>query len=430
VQFHYALVDDLLTREEFDRKVEEKIQSLGDLVDELTAAILVVQECGRHHVKISGLSAKSSLFSFFGKVIGKNPPKEFIRRDGEKSMVASLIVGDETGQATIVLWDEKAMALEEIACGEVLEIIGRHPGKPSKDIYALALRKVDCEITCDASPVQSPSPERRDILVILLSMEEPRSYTKRDGSTGFMVSALVGDEAGTARMVAWTPEQLTGFSPGNRIHIANVLVKQRDTGREFQIDEKSILAHSDEQVPFSFSPFSAIRSEGIYSVRGVISRVDPPRTFTSKNKGLSHVRNLLIADGNSEIRVVLWGDRAKQQIIPGDGVVLYHVTAKPARTGGTELHVGWGSVLEVISPGNGEPINLEGTVIVTRDGTFVDTGTAWYIASADLPHGREIRLQGNLSGKRISVERYEAMDLDPSDTIRQIDRLIQELEAR
>lgn len=430
MQFHYALVDDLLTREEFDRRVEEKIQSLGDLVDELTAAILVVQECGRHHVKISGLSAKSSLFSFFGKVIGKNPPKEFIRRDGEKSMVASLIVGDETGQATIVLWDEKAMALEEIACGEVMEIIGRHPGKPSKDIYALALRKVDCEITCDASPAQSPSPERRDILVILLSMEEPRSYTKRDGSTGFMVSALVGDEGGTARMVAWTPELLTGFSPGDCIHIGNVLIRQRDTGREFQIDEKSILARSDEQVPFSFSPFSAIRNEGMYSVRGVISRVDPPRAFTSKNKGSSHVRNLVLADGNSEIRVVIWGDRANQQIIPGDELALYHVAAKPARTGGTELHVGWGSVLEVLSAGSGEPINLEGTVIVTRDGTFVDTGTAWYIATADLPHGREIRLQGSLSGRRLSVERYEAMDLDPSDTITQIDRLIRELEAR
>jgi len=34
VQFHYALVDDLLTREEFERRVEEKMEACGDLVDE------------------------------------------------------------------------------------------------------------------------------------------------------------------------------------------------------------------------------------------------------------------------------------------------------------------------------------------------------------------------------------------------------------
>jgi len=97
VQFHYALVDDLIGKEEFERRVEEKIEQCGDLIDETTAGMIVVQELGRSHVKISGLSGKSSLFSFFGKVISVSPPREFPRKDGETGFVAHIILADETG---------------------------------------------------------------------------------------------------------------------------------------------------------------------------------------------------------------------------------------------------------------------------------------------------------------------------------------------
>jgi len=66
--------------------LEAKIEDCGDLIDEPTAAMMVVGELGREHVKIKGLFAKSSLFSFFGKVIDKTEPKEFDRADGEEGL--------------------------------------------------------------------------------------------------------------------------------------------------------------------------------------------------------------------------------------------------------------------------------------------------------------------------------------------------------
>ena len=65
--FHYALVDDLISKEEFERRVEKKIDECGDLVDEPTAAMMVVGELGREHVKIRGLSANPAFFHFSGK---------------------------------------------------------------------------------------------------------------------------------------------------------------------------------------------------------------------------------------------------------------------------------------------------------------------------------------------------------------------------
>ena len=111
MQFHYALVDDLLAREEFDQRVEDKIQECGDLVDETTAALLVVRDLGREHVKIKELASKASLFSFFGKVTAKSEPRQFDRSDGEKGLVATITAGDESGETRLVLWDEKAMAV-------------------------------------------------------------------------------------------------------------------------------------------------------------------------------------------------------------------------------------------------------------------------------------------------------------------------------
>ena len=108
VLFHYALVDDLISQEEFERRVEEKIDECGDLLDEPTAAMLVVDALGRQHVKVKQLLGKSSLFCFFAKVIDKTEPKEFDRKDSEKGWVATILAGDETGTTRIVLWDERA----------------------------------------------------------------------------------------------------------------------------------------------------------------------------------------------------------------------------------------------------------------------------------------------------------------------------------
>ncbi|RPI35908.1 MAG: nucleic acid-binding protein, partial [Methanoregulaceae archaeon] len=195
--FHYALVDDLITKEEFERRVGAKIEDCGDLIDEPTAAMMVVGELGREHVKIKGLFAKSSLFSFFGKVLDKTDPKEFDRADGEKGWVATLLLGDETGTTRVVLWDEKAGAVLDTEAGDVLEVIGRHPAKGPHEIYALALRKAGCDITCinpDGAGNLSTEPVEMD--AVLLAVEPPRTFTKRDGSTGEMAESVIGDSKG------------------------------------------------------------------------------------------------------------------------------------------------------------------------------------------------------------------------------------------
>jgi replication factor A1 len=426
--FHYALVDDLISKEEFERRVEAKIDDCGDLVDEPTAAMMVVGELGREHVKIKGLSAKSSLFSFFGKVVDKTDPKEFDRADGEKGWVATILLGDETGTTRVVLWDQKAGAVLDTAIGEVLEVIGRHPGKSTKEIYALALRKASCEISC-AVPTGSVNltNEPVDLDVVVLAKEAPRTFTKRDGSTGEMVEAIIGDAEGTARIVAWAPDLLAGLFPGTTVHITNAKPNNRSEGRNYSLDEKSTVTPvSGHTIEVPFAPLSKVSDQGMYSVKGEVKQLQQPRSFTTKAGTASWVRNVLIGDGRDELKIVLWGENALVPLNAGDLVEVYHAPAKPGRFSGIELGVGRGSAFRVPDR-EARPVTFSGTILSGPGCMFIDNGRERYIIEGSFAHGSEVQVKGILSGSRIVPESTEPVVITASDLLAKIQAFRQEL---
>jgi len=417
VLFHYALVDDLITREEFEERVGTKIDSCGDLVDESTAAMLVVGELGRAHVKIQGLSGRSSLFSFFAKVIDKTELRVFDRPDGEKGAVATLLLGDETGTVRVVLWDERAGAVEEIAKGDVLEVIGRHSGKSAKEIYALALRKASCTIECNVpeDSAESLRAEPVDLDVLLIDLEEPRPFTRKDGTGGEMVEAVIGDAHGTARLVAWTPEVLAGILPGASIHITGAKPNMRGEGRAYSIDDKSTVAVTDAQVSTPLTPIGSVGDRGTYSVQGDVKRVQEPRAFKTRDGRASWVRNIIITDGRDDINVVLWGEKALLPITPGTLIEIYYSKAKPGRFHDIELGVGRGSAIRIPEMQSGE-IVFEGTVIISNGNTFIDNGRVRYLVEGcDLPRWHEVRVNGMMSGNRIKPGNFEPLTVSPEE---------------
>lgn len=417
--FHYALVDDLINKEEFTKRVEEKIDECGDLIDEPTAAMLVVGELGRAHVKIKGLSGKSSLFSFFAKVLDKTEVKEFDRADGERGAVSTLLVGDETGTARVVLWDERAAAVAEIAAGDVLEIIGRHSGKTRHEIYALALRKSTSDVTCNISGHGAGAPglsnEPVDLDVILVALEEPRTFTRKDGTKGEMVEAVIADENGTARLVAWTKEIIFGTPPKTTVHITGARPDVRGEGRAYSLDEKSAVAVTDMQISLPFTPIGSVSDQGTYSVQGDVKRVHEPRAFTTRDGRASWVKNIVVTDGNDDLNVVLWGEKALLSVMPGDRIEVYHATAKPGRFGAIEIGAGRGSAI-ILPAVRSKEIVFKGTVITSKGNTFIDNGHVRYLLDGgSLPVWREVKVQGILSGDRIKPDNWELLHLSSDD---------------
>ncbi|MCA1915046.1 OB-fold nucleic acid binding domain-containing protein [Methanospirillum hungatei] len=412
VRYHYALVDDLVSREEFDRLIEKKIADCGNLADETTAALLVVKDLGRSHVKIRGLRGKSSLFCFYAKIIAFSGVREFDRPEGEKGLVARLTVADETGQVELVFWDEQAAALEEtFEIGDVVEIIGRH-GKSIREIMPLNLRKTCVDIDCVMEVKERKPPERTDLHLLVISLGQPRPFTRRDGTGGEMVSGLVGDTNGTARLICWEPALLSGISPGMAVSVTGALTKEGDYGgREIVCDEETFITPAENAPEIPVTSLDNIAPETSCTVRGTITKILPAKPFTKRDGTTSFVRNLRFSDGTADLPLVLWDAEAKRTLLPGETIMLYNAYTKLGRSGEIEVSLGRGGALTVI-PDKEEPVRIEGWILHVTEGVVITNQEGSWLVETCLPHGSHVIMTGRASGKRVFCESEEEVKED------------------
>ncbi|MBQ4597854.1 MAG: hypothetical protein IJB12_05590, partial [Methanocorpusculum sp.] len=246
---HYALVSDLLTREEFEQRVEEKAESLGGIVDEITAAMLVVEDLGRSHVKIGDIpKATAAVVSFFGKILSIEGPREFTR-EGESTpgLVASLVLGDPTGTTKTTLWDEQAAAVSELAVDSVVEVIAK-PRFGRKEVSFVALRESSVEI------VETKKPPTSEVLanpfvVTVLHISPVREIERRNGTISYLQEYLVGDESGTTRLSTWSPENFSDVDVGTTVSISGVSRKEDDGIVEYQALDTAVVTPHPTHVP-------------------------------------------------------------------------------------------------------------------------------------------------------------------------------------
>ena len=239
---------------------------------------------------------------------------------------------------------------------------------------------------------------------------------------------MAADEEGCARLVCWAPTLLEEVPAGTTVHIAGALLKFTRGGRDDHLDERSTVTPGDHTLTLSFTPLDQLSGEGFFSVRGTIRSIKPTRSFTTRDGGQSQVRNIVIADETGEVRVALWGDRASCPVVTGETVEVYNARAKEGRFGGVELNVGNGSALRVIQEEHGEQVSFDGTVIVTRHGTFIDDGSVRYLVVGDLPHGQAVHVEGILNGVRITPARCEPAGADPALALRRVEEFLSSLE--
>jgi ssDNA-binding replication factor A large subunit len=413
--FHFALVDDLIPREEFDRRVEEVMEASGDLLDEPTAAMIVVRDLGRTHVKIRDLGSGSSLSCFFGKVVSTTSPHEFQKSDGSTGQVADILLGDETGQARVVLWDEKAQASGEVEVGEVLEVIAKPSPRGKGEVNAMAFRKAACEISCAMAPDRRflPPEPVAELEVRVIEIGRIRTFPRRDGSEGRMVEAVIGNPGETSRLVCWAPELLEGIQAGSSVRILGATRSSKGDGEEYQLDEKgeAIPLKGDIEVPTT--DIGKLPDSGFTSVKGVVRSAGPLRSFTTRKGQLSSVRSLTVSDGSGEVALVLWSEKAALDITEGDAVSLYRVQVRRGRDGGIELHAGRGSAV-VLPGGEAEPVELEGIVIPTATGACLEVAGDCHPVGGNLPMGRRVRVRGRRVRRTILPAEVEVRMPDPA----------------
>ncbi len=138
VEKYYQSVSDLISKEEFRRRMEEKIRWSEGLISPESAARLVAAELGRVEMRIDSISSirKGSGAVVEGYIENIGEVREFTTKNGRSGKVLHVIISDDTGSCRLVLWNRDTLLGEKLKEGMRVRIVN---GKVKDGAYGLEI---------------------------------------------------------------------------------------------------------------------------------------------------------------------------------------------------------------------------------------------------------------------------------------------------
>lgn len=327
----YEKLSHVISKQDFQQRIQDKVEKLGGLCDEFMAAELVANDLGfsdvgRDIVKIGNITAESGQVNFAAKVISVFDAKEFTRNDGTIGRVGNLIVGDETGKIRVTLWDNMADLIKagKIKAGQNLQMSGYvKQGYSGVEVNignngVLTETDEEIEVTASSQKIKDIKDGMGDINLTgkVLEISELRAFQKKDGSSGKVGNLLLGDSTGTIRVTLWDEktELLNRLEYGDTVEIINAYARENAFNQkvELQIGNRSIIRKSEKTVEYEerFTPIADINANvNNINVSGKVLDISEIRTFEKKDGSTGRVGNLLLGDSTGKIRLTLWDEK-------------------------------------------------------------------------------------------------------------------------
>ena len=370
------IYDDLdadVSLEEFQDAVEAKVEQMGGLADEETAAMLIAHELDEGEVEgIADIEPGMEEVKFVAKVTGIGDLRTFDREgddEPDEGQVVNVEVADETGQVRAAFWDEQAQgAVDELEVGDVLRVKGHPKSGYSGVEVSVSQVEVDEDTQVDVAiqdeyQVGDLSMGVSDVTLVgeILATESVRTFDRDDGSEGKVANLVIGDETGRVRVTLWDEQAalVEEFDAHDVVEIVDGYVRERDGSLELHVGDHGDVKQVDEAVQFepNATPIETLAVDDTADIAGVVRSADPKRTFDRDDGSEGQVRNVRIQDGTDDIRVALWGDKADLDLGPGDEVFFVDV----------QVQDGWQDDIEASA-------NWRSTVIPLEDGATLDEG--------------------------------------------------------
>jgi replication factor A1 len=348
--------------EEFEAAVEDKVEQMGGLADDETAAMLIAHELRDEEVEgIADIDPGMDDVKFLAKVQRIGELRTFERDDeDEDGQVVNVDVADESGRITITMWDGMAAdAVERLESGDVLRVAGR-----PKDGYnglEVDVDKVepdpDAEVdvaSTDAHRIEDLSLGLSDVTLTgrVLSTDSVRTFDRDDGSEGRVSNLSLGDPTGRVRVTLWDEKAdlADEYAAGDAVEVVDGYVRERDGSLELHVGNRGTVAEVDEDVEYvpDTADIGAVEIGETTDIAGGVIETDPKRTFDRDDGSEGQVRNVRIKDGTGDIRVAMWGDLADRDIDLADYVVVTDVEIQDGWQDDREASAGWQSTVAVM----------------------------------------------------------------------------------
>jgi replication factor A1 len=386
--------------EEFEAAVEDKVEQMGGLADEETAAMLIAHELRDEEVNsIADIEPGMDDVKFVAKVTSIGELRTFDRDDAddeqEEGKVVNLDVADETGTVRVSFWDRMAEdAVESLEVGEVLRIAGR----PKEGFNGLEVSVNKAEPDPDAEvDVQVLDTYRVEDLTLgasdvnlqgkLLDVDDGyRTFSRDDDSEGKVANLAIGDPTGRIRVTLWDEkaELVEDLSTGTSVEIVDGYVRERDGDLELHVGNRGAIEELDEEIDYvpETTDIAATEIGQTVDIKGGVIETDPKRTFDRDDGSEGQVRNIRVKDDTDDIRVALWGDKADLEVELADYVVVTDVEIQDGWQDDREASAGWRSTVTVTD----QPADAGGAdTPATEDagGTDTDAGLSSFGDDSD-----------------------------------------------
>jgi len=327
----YSKLSKSITMEEFTEKVNEKVEQMGGLCDEKTAAMLVahdlgLNETGKSSQKVADIKSDSGNVNFIAKVVSVFPIREFTRSDGTVGRVGNLLVADETGSIRITLWDDKADLINQgfIEIGHNLQLGGYvKEGYSGVEVNiggngVLSQTDEEVNVKNASMKISDIKSGTGSINVIgrLLDISDIRTFNKKDGSKGRVGNITIGDDTGKIRITLWDEktDKIAELRLGDAVEVINGYARENNFNQqvEIQIGNHGLLKKTETSVKYqeNFTAIADIVPGESYSIQGSVSGLGEIREFNRDDGTVNMVSNIYVSDDTGRIRVALWADHA------------------------------------------------------------------------------------------------------------------------
>lgn len=363
---------------ELRERIDKKIQSVGGLLSEEGALLLIAGELGleieesqkeKKHFFISDINEGMQHVDISGRIMRIFDVNTFQRKTGIEGRVQNIVIADKTGSIRIVFWDDQIEKIKQFKRGDIITIRNGYLRRGLNNEFEVSLGKegiiTACQDNADYPPINDVRLKIRDIedkmnnIVVtgrVSAIFGIREFLKKDGSTGKVGSFTIMDDTGEIRVTVWDKkaELLNNLVKNDIITLENAYSKMGLNSVEINIGASSNISIEKgerEDIPKSES-FKMTIAELKENMRGVniegfVKEVYELRTF-NKDNGTGKVGRFLLSDGANEIKIVLWDEKTDflSQLFPGLKVKIDSCNIK--YNNGLEAHVGLGSRVEPI----------------------------------------------------------------------------------
>lgn len=327
----YKKLSHVISKEDFLKRTQEKVENMGGLCDEEMAAVLVANELGfsdvgRDSIKIENITPESGPVNFIARIISVFDVKEFTRNDGTIGRVGNLIVGDETGKVKLTLWDNMADLIKtgKIKVGQTIQVSGfAKQGYSGVEVNignngVLTESEEEVDVVLSSQKIKDIKDGMGDINVTgkVLEVSEVRTFQRKDGNSGRVGNLLIGDETGTLRVTLWDEKTdfLNQIEYGDTVELVNAYARENAFTQkvELQIGNRSIIRKSEKKVEYEeeFTPIEDIKADmNNINISGRVLDISEVRTFEKKDGSVGRVGNILLGDSTGKIRLTIWDEK-------------------------------------------------------------------------------------------------------------------------